>query len=136
MHFVLLSFLLSLSLPRLQPELKPVPQIEYEQGTLEPPASATFQLTLAPPKFPPVNQTPKGKQTTGAALDSARGKLTPPNGKGKEKVGGASDEDTGSDEVAGVLPPEGKGHLEERPTIKTKNVNVLMAILPQVPPPE
>jgi hypothetical protein len=117
-------------LPRLQPELKPLPQIEYEQGTLEPPASVSLQLALAPPESPPVNETPKGKQKAGAALDHASGKLTPPNGKGKEKIGGVSDEETGSNEIAGVLP------REERPTIKTKNVNVLMAILPQVLPPE
>lgn len=107
-----------------------------------------------PPALPQADTLPKPPNTTSTAqaLQLVRMKTDPVRGqqpkpdlgqaedgpsarsrKGKEKVD--IDEEEGDvDEIAGVLPTNGSGHLEQRLTIKSSDVHWLMNSLPEVAP--
>lgn len=73
-------------------------------------------------------------QTAGAGLSSAQAVLDGQplvSRKGKEKVD-VTDNEPQTDDVAGVLPSEGQGLLEQRTTVKCRDIHVLMDLLPRL----
>ncbi|GAQ81458.1 S-adenosyl-L-methionine-dependent methyltransferases superfamily protein [Klebsormidium nitens] len=96
------------------------------------PTSQALQLVAPDAKLPQLNALED--QNGGPAQSSAQAPAIEQalaSRKGKEKID-VSDSKAQADDVAGVLPSEGRGLLEERTVLKCRDIHVLMDLLPRL----